>query len=512
MAHRAQSDVIGVILLTAVIVILSVLVGVVTLGTVDTTDNPAANLGVDVNGTELTISHLGGTSFARGDISIVLRDGSTQRLTLTSFTGGDGGDSFSPGEQLFYTHGLTDSVRVLVVHDPSNTVLYDEAFDLPDSGGPLVWASAGDWDRAVSEGGVVHADFGDHSADRIDLGTPATDDALIAYWPLDDPTDPIANAAGNDRDLTVTGDPALDRPGLLNTSAVQFDGTTDQLEDQNADEYLNGRSAVTISVWVRSNVTGTDHGILTTAAPDDTDDYLGLRYDEDGWAGGGDDLIKGAVSVDGRVVQFESSSNVQTTDWQHVVLTWESGERPRLYLNGSEDGLSYLGDGDGNENAYDSGFPTGTTSAVTQLLVGQGTKDDRWDGSIEELRVYDQQLTATEVARLYNGTSPAASEVWQGNLTSGVKRFERNVDPSNLSLTDVEATIPTGTTVTVTVESDPGDNGSFTQSDVISLDGSDSYDVTGLSTPSRHYRLVVTLATDSLTTGPRFGGGTLEGD
>ena len=130
---RGQSEVTGTVLLLAVIVILSSLVGVVILGSIDTQDNPTANLAVSINATTVTIDHHGGSRLPHNAVTAVFRDGRTERHSLQTFRErqGNGDDTFAPGETLTRVHNATDAIRVLVVDEPTNTVLVDRACDVP---------------------------------------------------------------------------------------------------------------------------------------------------------------------------------------------------------------------------------------------------------------------------------------------------------------------------------------------------------------------------------------------
>lgn len=119
---------------------------------------------------------------------------------------------------------------------------------------------------------------------------------------------------------------------------------------------------------------------------------------------------------------------------------------------------------------------------------------------MDAVRVYDRALSDSEVATLNKSA-------YDGTLVTGEQQYTVPVDPAGLTLTDVAATRPSGSEVLVTVESDPDSDGSFEESsDQIRLDGSASYDVTGLTTPSSRYRLRVDLSSTDPTAGPVLDG------
>ena len=172
---------------------------------------------------------------------------------------------------------------------------------------------------------------------------------------------------------------------------------------------LNGLDEITIVVQVTASSIGTDRGIFDTETPDGRDDGLTLRYDADGWNGGGNNIIKiGLQTTDGQI-EYESASNVQTTDTQHLVITWKTGEPLKLYIDGVED------------------IPTDTTGSlggvidnVTDLILGIGSKNvGGWDGSIDNFQIYDTAMDAAAVQALYlNADTNRAPDAFNDEFVS----------------------------------------------------------------------------------------------
>jgi len=222
---------------------------------------------------------------------------------------------------------------------------------------------------------------------------------LVLWWKLDESAgNRAADSSGHDHAGTVTGG-ALWRPaaGRLG-GALEFDGLDDKVEDLLAGEYLNGLGSMTISLWVKSHVTDEDRDILSTRDPSGDDNRIGLRYDKDGAYGGARQCIKAALCTSLRDTHIESSANVQTTTWQHLVLVWESRSTPRLYIDGVRDPLT------------SGGAPVpGLTAGVEKLVLGRGAKDKYWKGLIDDLRIYSCALTDDEIKALAAGEAPASS-------------------------------------------------------------------------------------------------------
>jgi hypothetical protein len=201
-------------------------------------------------------------------------------------------------------------------------------------------------------------------------------------------------------DGTVDTPPAWQPTNGAIVGALKFDGVDDFVVSHTIAVQLNGSNALTVALWVKSDVTNTDRGFIHFEEPHGTDDR-GMRYDEWGLDGQGANLIKIGVICSARSVrqQLESSSNVQTTAWQHLVMTWSSGQPLKLYINGTLDTPTF----------NDPGL-AGVLRGYTRLLIGRGGKygapstdaTTGWDGLIDDVAIFSRALDADEVVRLRN--------------------------------------------------------------------------------------------------------------
>jgi MSHA biogenesis protein MshQ len=158
----------------------------------------------------------------------------------------------------------------------------------------------------------------------------------------------------------------------------------------------DGASELTLSAYVKSAAIGNDLSIIGTTAGTFDDNNLGIRYDSEGFLGGGTNALKFSVeNKAGLSENGETESSSQTTNKQSMVLTWVSGAAPKLYT-------------DGSESSYTSA--PGTLSGVVSipdLYVGRGLRDGSglWEGIIDEVRLAATALTADRIATEYNNQS-----------------------------------------------------------------------------------------------------------
>jgi len=222
---------------------------------------------------------------------------------------------------------------------------------------------------------------------RILVNGNATDIGVLGgLFVKDIVAETTADSSGNGNIGILYNGPAWRPFGGQTGGALEFDGADDRVDVPTMGSYLNGLSSITVSLWVKSDVTDQDRDILFTREPTGLDEELGIRYDKSGAFGGGTKGVKASIRTIFGYTQIESSSNVQTTAWQHLAIVWESGSSLKLYINGALDTLR-----------YDPGPLVGTVSGVQKLMLGCGTKGQYWDGMIDDVRIYNRALDANDI-------------------------------------------------------------------------------------------------------------------
>jgi hypothetical protein len=315
--------------------------------------------------------------------------------------------------------------------------------------GPLAGRTAYYWRVDEFDGVTTHK--GNVWSFTTVLDISITDPNLLCWWRFDDGTGTTAiDSSGHNLYGTVNGATWV-ADGRIG-GALEFGGDGDHVVSIGAGAAINGLSAITVTVWIKSNVTSTEKGFVCFIDPAGGDNG-GMRYDAASYKWpGGTNLIKLSMETTSGNMQLEASDDTQTTQWQHVALVWSSNNDLQLYINGE------LNKPRGTQGR-------GGTIEATKLIVGKSVKDVQpdqgWDGLVDDVRVYNRVLTADEI-----------KQVMRGDLTLAWKP-----SPANNSTADFEK-------AKQSLSWSPGDNASGhdvyfgTDRDVVA--NADASDTTGI--------------------------------
>ena len=179
-----------------------------------------------------------------------------------------------------------------------------------------------------------------------------------------------------------------DRFGNANAALLINTGGVPTIAHDASNLKMNG--AFTISLWISpTSVTGVEKVML--AKLNGGDRKLVLRLQGDG---------KTHSHFNSGGLKFCTSDNsiIGTNSWQHVVYTWD-GNIMSHYVNGQ---LIKSCDHTGESINFNAG----------QWVIGNltATGNEKFSGSIDDLRMYNRTLASTEVENLYNIENQADAE------------------------------------------------------------------------------------------------------
>lgn len=200
--------------------------------------------------------------------------------------------------------------------------------------------------------------------------------ALVWHSALDGNATAIVGLDG-----VATGTPiaATDKNGNVG-GAVDF-GSGNNYFEIDASPEITSLTAGSISAWVLWRSQNGDRGIVSVGDSGGADYFTLMRNKNSALRADADD---------GSTRRPAAEGDLSTNTWYHVVTTFEDGDILRLYVDGTEvDTKSLAGDE--------------TYTGLDTWLIGTARTNSRFlNGIIDDVRIYDNAISATEVGTLFD--------------------------------------------------------------------------------------------------------------
>ena len=238
----------------------------------------------------------------------------------------------------------------------------------------------------------------DEVAQLYRLNVPTgTDTGLKGYWSF------------NGKDMTSAS--AYDRSGAGNTGtlsgptvtpgklgqALNFDGVNDSITSAANSTALAALTQGSFAFWIKPRGASYQGGIFRSIVNDGGGNgpfTQGFEISGDAWQG--TQTVRFAADGSTGDMLARSTTTLSLNTWTHVVVVWDgtlTAANVKFYQNGVLDTTTAQTNGSGSYVASDGSF-----------IIG-GTVDNKYlDALLDEVRVYNRQLTAAEVASLYNAS------------------------------------------------------------------------------------------------------------
>jgi hypothetical protein len=245
---------------------------------------------------------------------------------------------------------------------------------------------------------------------------------LVGYWNFNEGSGTTAaDSSGNNNNGTISG--ATWTTGKYG-NALNFNGSAG-LVSINKD--IIGSGATTISAWVYLNGYGQGgYGYILANGP--------AQFYTVGW----DKKLAFTGNYNSNVL-ISASNSIQLNQWVHVTITRDNLGTANVYINGTLNGTA-------NQS---SGTPqAGGSSAIGNAPSGSQT----FNGLIDEVRIYNRALSASEVLELYNYTgggtpTPSVTPTSTPSATPSPSPTPDTTPPVRSSGSP-SGTLPAGTTQT----------------------------------------------------------------
>jgi hypothetical protein len=254
---------------------------------------------------------------------------------------------------------------------------------------------------------------------------------LIGWWTFDGDALTSATAtdmSGNGNNGTLVGSPTpvIGKVG----QALKFNNQGINLTDTG----LIATSSFTVTAWIKASTDVSDYRTIIdkTISVNNRNYWLEL------------DVTTGNLSLrtsfNGTASAFTTSSALNDNRWHHVTASYD-GSHIYMYV----DGTLVL-----------NTATTGSIDSASGMVASIGYEkfnNSRWfSGSLDDVRIYNRALSATEVQQLYNataGTHTNVSSAGSNDLSNGLVGWW-TMDGKNISSTTVSDTSGNGNDGTLT--------------------------------------------------------------
>lgn len=199
---------------------------------------------------------------------------------------------------------------------------------------------------------------------------------LIGYWKFDENTGTTAYDSQGTYNGTISG-AAINQAGIINT-AYSFDGTNDYV-----DLGFNRQSVpISFSMWVKASIKSNWQTLISNDSGTPSQAFGIRTYGHLVLFKGKNDIVINVGNL-----EIDVNSSFDSGIWHHIALTINTNS-VNCYVNGI--------------NVY-STTSYGTTSNQTGTFrVGLG-HSYYYKGLIDELGIWEKELTVSEIKKLYMG-------------------------------------------------------------------------------------------------------------
>jgi len=200
---------------------------------------------------------------------------------------------------------------------------------------------------------------------------------LVGHWKFNEKSGITANDSSRYRNTgTLIGGP------IWSDKGIKFDGVDDYVDAGNAAS-LNITNAITVSTWVKPKMSaGLFQHIVSKFGDTNQNGYL-LQYQAS------DQKIYFVLR---NIAVYNVGTNSAVSEnWYHVVGVFD-GTNLNIYLNGIKQAATTTGS-------------IGNHSAIPLKIGMMGESNiNPFNGSINEVRIYNRALSAAEIKRNYEAT------------------------------------------------------------------------------------------------------------
>ena len=256
------------------------------------------------------------------------------------------------------------------------------------------------------------------------LAVEGSGSGLVGHWKFDEGTGTTASdSSGNGNTGTLTNGPTWTTDSKVGSGALEFDGVNDYVT-MGAPSSLNITGAVTVSAWINPLSSGLNRNVLTKGSGAGSGSG-GSQYD---LVDLGSNRFRFLVSNGtASISSLTGSGGAPNNKWTHLVGVYDGVDTTQFYLNGVQVGTNTL-----------VGFG-GVLNSKGNFAIGGSGGANVFNGSIDDVRVYNRKLSASEIQELYvlgggtlgDTTPPIISNVQASGISSSGATISWNTNENS---------------------------------------------------------------------------------
>ena len=211
----------------------------------------------------------------------------------------------------------------------------------------------------------------------------------VEYWDggawrqIDTESSATFTAAGNFNTNTYFGTGATQAIDAKFNEAANFNGSSSKITISDDSSFSPSVNPISISCWIKTTST-TDYFISKGIASN----YEYAIYIN----GNGQVELAAYISSGASGVFIASTSAYNDGNWHHVVGVFDPSGNFKIYVDGSQQATSSTS--------------VSMSNGTSPLLIGTGFNSTNYfNGSIDQVRIFNDALTSSEVTELYNETA-----------------------------------------------------------------------------------------------------------
>jgi parallel beta-helix repeat protein len=220
----------------------------------------------------------------------------------------------------------------------------------------------------------------------------------VGYWALDENTGTTtADASGNGNNGTLQNGVAWTAPGKAGAAALTFDGTNDRVLISTSSS-LEATTAMSIGGWFNHASTGGSGTSGVTKAQN-----YRLTAQE---ANAASSHWQFFFTDSNGTIRSITTTNAYSNDVWHYVMGTYDGTQLKIYV-------------DGVSAAPPVNFTGAIKVSTASVFLGLRDATAYYAGQMDEIRIYNRALSASEVAALANPTDPSLVGYWKLDENTG---------------------------------------------------------------------------------------------